>query len=87
MIWLRRAPFQVGELAHIGEEHLGGKDVLAASAHPQNAGEDRQVGGGDRVPSRLEQIQRFAVAVEDGALALAHDDLAAEAEIARTDLR
>ena len=44
--------------------------------------QQRDVGGGDGVAAGLEHVQRVPVTEEDRALALAHDHLRADAEIA-----
>ena len=80
---LRRAPLEVGILLQADIVDIGAEGALVAERQLDEIDQQRNVGGRERVAARNEHIEEATVAREEGQLALAHDALRAEPQLAR----
>ena len=74
---LRRAPAHVGVLKKIDIINIGAKWAFVTEWNFDQIDQQRDVGGGQRVPARDEHVEKAAIAGEKGQLPFAHHALRA----------
>ena len=76
------APLEVGEDLAVDVDHVGAERDSSAEGEREDLGQQRDVGRGERVAAGAEDVERLAVAEEDRPLALLHDELRADLDLA-----
>src|SRR4030095_3918970 len=77
------SPAHVGEHLQVDEVDLGAEWAGEAPRQREQAGQDREVLGGERVAARAEDVEPLPITEEDRGLVLAHDELGAPLDVAR----